>query len=177
MAVTKSPLSFYVMSAKFAKNENAQLQKTCSFKKKTNCIFEFSITKLGTNKCRCQCNKNCVTQWNLCFGSTLWSIFTTTTLWGLLHLNQIVTFVTLQMAELLVILCYFLNRMKLRDCATRPLLTLKKGFTFWQSHYEWCVFIPMFHFLHFISTVHHLPSIEGRIDPSFLRNTRLKVFY
>ena len=126
MAVTKSPLSFYVMSAKFAKNENAQLQKTCSFKKKTNCIFEFSITKLGKNKCRCQCNKNCVTQWNLCFGSTLWSIFTTTTLWGLLHLNQIVTFVTLQMAELLVILCYFLNRMKLRDCATSPLLTLQK---------------------------------------------------
>ena len=55
-------LSFYVRSAKFAKNKNAQLQKICSFKEKTNCIFEFSTTKLGKNKCRYQCNKNCVPQ-------------------------------------------------------------------------------------------------------------------
>ena len=52
--------AFYVRSANFAKNKNAQFQKICSFKKKTICIFEFSTTKLGKNKCRYQCNKNCV---------------------------------------------------------------------------------------------------------------------
>ena len=62
MAITKLSLSFYVRSAKFAKNKNAQLQKIFSFKKKTNCVFEFSTTKLGKNKSRYQCKKNCVPQ-------------------------------------------------------------------------------------------------------------------
>ena len=53
---------FCHFTLKFAKNKNAQLQKICSFKKKTNRIFEFSTTKLGKNKCRYQCNKNCVPQ-------------------------------------------------------------------------------------------------------------------
>jgi len=37
------------------------------------------------------------------------AVFTTRTSWGLLHLNQIVTSVTLQMALLLVIFCYVLR--------------------------------------------------------------------
>ena len=40
------------------------MQKICSFKKKTDCIFEFSTTKLGKNKCQYQCNKNFVPQCN-----------------------------------------------------------------------------------------------------------------
>ena len=40
------------------------MQKICNFKKKTDCIFEFSTTKLGKNKCQYQCNKNCVPQCN-----------------------------------------------------------------------------------------------------------------
>ena len=58
----KINLSFYVRSAKFTKNKNAQMQKICSFKKKANCMFEFSPTKLPKNKCRNQSSKNCASQ-------------------------------------------------------------------------------------------------------------------
>ena len=58
----KKTLLFYIRSAKITKNKYAQ---NLSLQEKTSCILKLSIKKIGKNKCRHECNKNCVPQCNL----------------------------------------------------------------------------------------------------------------